>query len=162
MCHGGACAALACHVAETLSSSVVSTVESVSHSHSWSAIRMWSAISTSAVPASSSVHVPAVSASVYGVEVRASEEEVVSARVSCVDGEMPVASVPVEWAIEVSGSQEGSVLPVEENVAQVGVALSPVCSIQVVVSVYPHEVIQVHFVCSLILVVGKIDRKSVV
>ena len=118
---------------------------------------MWSAISTSAVPASSSIPVPAVSASVYGVEVRASEEEVVSARVSCVDGEMPVASVPVEWAIEVSGSQEGSVLPVEENVAQVGVALSPVCSIQVVVSVYPHEVIQVHFVCSLILVVGKIQ-----
>lgn len=85
---------------------VVLLAESVSHSHSWSAIRMWPAISTSAVPASSSVPEEA-NASVYYVEVRASEEEVVR-RGYLVDTEMPVASVPVEWAIEVSGIQEGS------------------------------------------------------
>ena len=117
LCDRSAGAALSRHIAETLSSTIVSAVESISHTHSWIAVSVWSSIGAATIPTSSTIHVPAVSASVYGVEVRTSEEIVVSARVSCIDAEVPITSIPVEWAVEVCSVQIGSVLPVEKYVA---------------------------------------------
>ena len=126
-CHSGAGAALA--VAEVLPSAVVATVESVSHAHSRCATRAWCAKFPSMVPASSAIHSPAMSTSVHGIEMRSAKEEIVSARVSGIDAEMPITIVPVERAIEIGCVEEGTILPVEQNVAQVHVALSPVYTI---------------------------------
>lgn len=126
-CHCGAGAALA--VAEVLPSAVVATVESVSHAHSRCAARTWCAKFLSMVPASSAIHSPAMSTSVHGIEMRSAKEEIVSARVSGIDAEMPITIVPVERAIEIGSVEEGAILPVEQNVAQVHVALSPVWAI---------------------------------
>lgn len=78
------------------------------------------------IPASASVHSPAVSSSVGSIEVRAAEEEVVSARIAGVDAKVEVACVPVERTIEVRGVEISLILPVQQDVAQVHVALSPV------------------------------------
>ena len=78
------------------------------------------------IPASASVHSPAVSSSIRCIEVRTTEEEVVSARIAGVDAEVEVACVPVERTIEVCGVEISLILPVQEDVVQVHVALSPV------------------------------------
>lgn len=126
-CYRGACAALA--VAKVLSSAIVATVESVSHAHSRCATRAWCAKFPSMVPAPSAIHSPAMSTSIHGIEMRSAKEEIVSARVSGIDAEMPITIVPVERAIEIGSVEEGTILPVEQNVAQVHVALSPVYAI---------------------------------
>ncbi len=158
-CNGSACAALALHVAERLSASEVATVETVSHTRS-AFSGAWTAEVTSVIPASATVHVPAVCTVVHGIEGGASEEEIVAARVSGVDAEVPVASVPVERAVEVTGFYISAVLPVQKDVAQVQVALSPVCAVQVVIAVDAHQVVEVHLVCCFVLFVGKVQFVS--
>ena len=60
---------------------------------------------------------PSVSAAVGGIEVRASEVEVVAMWVAGVDAEVPVAAFPEEGTIEVAGCDIGVPLPVEQDVA---------------------------------------------
>ena len=111
----------------------------------------------SVIPAASAVHAPAVSAAVDGPEVGTSEVEVVAVGVACVDAEVPVASLPVEWTVEVGGSQIGLVLPVEEDIAQVEVTLSPVGAIEVGLGIHAHQVVEVHLIGGLILLLGKVE-----
>ena len=107
-----------------------------------------------------SVHAPAVSATVLNVEARAAKVEVVAVWVAGVDAEVPVASRPVYRAVEVSGVAEGAVLPVEEYVAHVEIAVAPVGAVEVVDGVYPHEVVEVYLVCRLVLVLRQVQLVS--
>ena len=112
------------------------------------------------IPASSAVYSPAVVASIANVEVWSTEEEVVAARVTCVDSEMPVTAVPVERTIEVGGIAESAILPVEQDIAQVEITLSPVYAIQVIVSIDAHQIVEVHLIGCLVLIIGQIQLVS--
>ena len=61
--------------------------------------------------AASAVHVPGMTATIGGIEVRASKIEVVAPRVAGIDAEMPEAGIPVERTVEVAGCTEGIPLP---------------------------------------------------
>ena len=114
-------------------------------------------ITTTIVVSSSAYYVPGMSTTIAGIEHGASEVEVVAMRIAGVDSEVPVASVPIERTVEVAGCTEGFPLPVEQNVAHIQVATLPVGGIDVVVAGDSHEVIQVDFVGSLVLLVGEVQ-----
>lgn len=82
-----------------------------------------------------------MSSAVFNVERRTSEVEVVAVRVAGVDAEVPEASRPVYGPVEISGVTERAVLPVEEDVAQVEVAVAPVCAIEVVYRVDSQQIV---------------------
>ena len=48
-------------------------------------------------------------------------------------------------------------MPVEEHIAQVKVAMRPVCTIEVVIGVYAHQVVEVDLVGSLVLILGEVE-----
>lgn len=107
--------------------------------------------------AASAVMVPAVSSPVGGVEHRTSEEEVVAVGIAAIDGEMPVASFPVERAVEVGRCQIGIVLPAEEDVAQIEVTLLPISTVEIVAAVDAHEIIEVDLISGFILLFGQVQ-----
>ena len=115
---------------------------------------------SSVIPASVSVYSPAMTSTVRYVEVRATEVEIVAARIAGVDAEVPVARMPVERTVEIGGIEICSVLPVEQDIAQIHIALAPVSTIQVIVCIYTHQVVKVHLVSCLILVFRKIELVS--
>lgn len=84
------------------------------------------------------------------------EEEIVAVWVAGVDTEVPVAGIPVERAVEISRGNVCAILPVEQYVAQVEVALTPIVTVEVVVCIDTHEVVEVYLVGSLILCVAEI------
>lgn len=85
-----------------------------------------------------------MSATIVYVYSRTIEVEVVAVRIACVNAEVPVASVEVERTIEVGCVAESTILPVEQNVAHVEIAVAPVGPIQVVDSIYTHKVVEVY------------------
>ena len=103
------------------------------------------------------MNVPGVTAAIAGVEHGASEEEVVAVRIARVDAEVPVASFPVQGAVEVGGGNERVPLPVEQHVAQVLVAALPVGAVDIVVARHPHQVVQVNLVGGLVLFVRQVQ-----
>lgn len=114
MGHGGACTALSVHIAESLAASIITTVEAVSHTEMrFTATMTRSAILTSMIPASAAIHSPAMSATINGIEMWATEEEIVSARISGVDSEMKISGVPIERTIEIACCAEITVLPIQ-------------------------------------------------
>ena len=94
------------HVAKALTTTVITPVETVTHTDSCLTAGTGTAKVAPVVPASATIHSPTVSAMIRSEEVRATEEEVVAVRVAGVDAEMPVTAVPVEWAIEIGGIEE--------------------------------------------------------
>ena len=94
------------------------------------------------------------------VERRAAEEEVVAVRIAGVDGEVPVAVGPVERAIEVGGCAKRLILPVQEDVEEVEIAVCPVDAIEVIIGVDAHQIVEIYLICCLILVVGKVQFVS--
>jgi hypothetical protein len=93
-----------------------------------------------------------VAATIGNVEVGTSEVEIGAMRIACIDTEVPVATIPVERTVEVAGGAVCTILPVEQNIAQIHITALPVQSIQVVVVVDTHQIVEVDFVCSLILI----------
>ena len=100
---------------------------------------------------------PAVTSAVHGVEAWCTEIEVVTVWIAGIHTEVPIACVPVEWTIEITGVAVHAVLPVEQNITQIQVAALPVEAVQVVIVVDAHQVVEVDFVCSLILVIGEVE-----
>lgn len=90
-------------------------------------------------------------------ERRPAEEEVVAVWIAGIDAEMPIATVPIERAVEVAGGTVGPVLPVEKDVAQVKVTLSPVVTVEVIIVINAHQVVKVHFIGGFILVVCQVE-----
>ena len=101
--------------------------------------------------------VPGVAAAVNGIEAGHSEVEIVTIGIAGIDAEVPETVAPVEGAIEVGGVQECPVLPVEQYIAQIEVAMLPVEPIEVVIVVDTHEVVEVDLVCCLILLFGEVE-----
>ena len=142
----------------TLSVSVVTAVESVAHATVSTTISVSTSCKvTSVIPAASAVVSPTVTSTIDGPEVGASEVEVVAVWVAGIDAEMPVSSVPIERAIEIGGSQIGFILPLEQDIAQVKVALCPVDSVEVCLGVDAHQVVEVDLVCGLVLLLGEVE-----
>ena len=132
----------------------VTAVISVAHTMSCSVARTEVA---AVIPASATIHPPTVTATIDIPEVGTAEEEVVTMRIAGIDAEVPVASLPVQGAIEITCCQVGLILPVEQYVAQVEISLCPVDTIEVCLGVYAHQVVEVDFICCLILLFGKIE-----
>lgn len=103
---------------------------------------------------------PGVSAAVCGVEVRVSEVEVVAVRIACVDAEVPETAFPPYRAIEIGSCAECGVLPVEEDVPEVGVANGPASCIHVVVCVNAQEIVEVYLIYCLVLHLVEVEFVS--
>jgi hypothetical protein len=125
------------------------TVPTVMHTHMLSS---WGAemLSVTIVVAVSSVDVPGMSATIGGIEVRTSEVEVVTVRITGIDAEVPVTCLPVEGTVEVAGCDKGIPLPVEQNITQIEVATLPVDAKHIVAARHAHQIIEVDFITSLV------------
>ena len=73
----------------------VAAAEAVAHAVVAVVVTHCGTVVTAAIPRAAAVHVPGVSATIFYVKRRSSEEEVVAVRIACVDAEVPVACVPV-------------------------------------------------------------------
>lgn len=132
----------------------VSTVETVPESV---AFRCRSVVEGAPlVPAVPSVVVPAVSSAVSDVYLRAAEVVIVAVRIARVNGKVPYAGSPVQRSVEVRCGAESAVLPVQQDVAKVEVALPPIRLVEVVGRVYAHKVVEVHLVGGVILFFGQV------
>ena len=109
-CNRSSCAALTIEIAESLATTVIATVESIAHTESWclttNTDRARTAEFTSVIPASATIHSPAVSTTIYCIEMRSSEEEVISAWVACIDAEVEVTTIPVKRTVEIACGTE--------------------------------------------------------
>ena len=89
----------------------VATIPTVVHPEMLSA-RSTEMLSVSVVISVSAMNVPCVTSTICGVEVWASEIEIITVWVTTIDAEMPISCLPVEWAIEICGSYVSVPLPV--------------------------------------------------
>ena len=137
----------------TVSSAVVAMVVAVAHAM----VAVMTSEGASVIPTASAVAVPTVATAIDGVEVWASEVEEVAVGIAGVDAEVPIASLPVEWTIEICGCQIGLILPIEQDITQVEVALCPICTIEVGLCVHAHQVVEVHLEGGLILLLGEVQ-----
>ena len=146
-------------VAADSAMTIVAALESVTHAESASVVSTTVSHTpvASVIPAASAVAVPCVTSAIGQVEVRASEVEECAVRIAGIDAKVPESCVPVERAIEVSGSAIGAILPVEQNIAQVHVASLPVKSVEVGLVLNTHQIVEIDFVGGLILVVCQIE-----
>ena len=109
------------------------------------------------IVAASSINMPCMSASICCIEMRASEVEVVTSRVVAIDAEVPIASFPIEWAVEIGGCEECVPLPIEQYVTQVEVTALPIGTEHIVTPRYTHQIVEVDFVCSFVLFVCQVQ-----
>ena len=109
------------------------------------------------VPAVSPVAPPAVPSTVSDVDVRTAEVQVVAVRIVGVYGKMPHTVGPVQRPVEVRCGTECTVLPVEQDVAKVEVALPPVRLVEVVRGIDAHQVVEVNLVSGVILLFGEVQ-----
>ena len=93
-------------------------------------------------------------------ECRRAEIEERAIRIAGIDGEVPEAGIPIERTIEIGCCQISLILPVEQYVVEVSVAIFPIRAIQVVGRIDADEIIKVYLVSSLILVVGEVQLVS--
>ena len=141
-----------------MSMSVVTAVEPVAHASVSSRTTMSASREvTSVIPAASAVAPPTVTSTIDCPEMGASEVEIVAVWIAGIDAEVPVSSVPIERAIEIGGCQIGFVLPLEQDIAKVEVALCPVDSVEVCLGIDTHQVVEVDLVCGLVLLLGEVE-----
>ena len=110
--------------------------------------------------ATSANYVPGVSATISSIEHRTSKEEVVTVWIARIDGEVPETVKPIERTIEIGGCTESIPLPIEQNIAQIQIATLPVGSKHIVTACHTHQIVEVDFVCSLVLFVRQIQLVS--
>ena len=67
-------------------------------------------VSSSMVVAAGAVVCPAVSTPIVQIYGRMAKVEVGAHRIAGIDAKVPVASTPVQWAIEIGGGRKGSPL----------------------------------------------------
>jgi hypothetical protein len=132
------------------------TVPTVVHTHMFSS---WGTEMLSAViiVSTSSMYMPGMSTTISGIEVWTSEVEVVTVRIAGIDAEVPVACLPVEGTIEIAGCKIGIPLPVEKDITQIKVATLPVDAKYIVATSHTHQIIEVDFITSLILLVSEVE-----
>ena len=77
--------------------------------------------------------------------------EIVGPGVVGVDGEDKPVAAPREWTEEVVGRAIEGILPVEEDVAEVGIAKRPVVAEDIVAVVNGEEIVEVHLIATVVL-----------
>ncbi len=87
----------------------------------------------------------------------AAEEEIIAVGIARVHGEVPDVVEEVKRAVEIGRFEEKVVLPIEQNITQIEVALQPVIAVKVVGRTDAHEIVEVHLVARLILLVGEVE-----
>ncbi len=102
------------------------------------------------------VVIVAVSASVYVVHSRRVVIEM-SVRVDAAYGQEPSGGVPHDGAEEVVGRREQGVLPIVQDVAQVGIAVLQIHARHIVCGTYVHQVVQIDFVRIVVLRVVQVQ-----
>ena len=140
-------------------STVVAAVESVAHSAVLSVAGQCRTerVGATVIVAATAVHVPAVSATIGGIEMRASEIVVVTMRIAGINGKMPVACAPVKRTEEIRGCAEHIPLPAIEDIAQVEVAALPVGTINVIHARDAHQVVEVDLVRCFVLGISQVE-----
>ena len=78
----------------------VSTIPTIMHTEVLSVSRA-EVISVSVVVAMCAMDVPSMSTTIGSVKMRTSKVEIVTMRVTEVDSEVPISSLPIEWTIEI-------------------------------------------------------------
>ena len=75
----------------------------------------WSAevLSVPVVVATVAMNMPCMTTTISGVEVRTSEEEIVTVWIAGIDAKVPVACLPIEWTIKIGGCDISLPLPIE-------------------------------------------------
>ena len=134
----------------------LTTVPTVVHAYMLSS-RCAEVLAVAIVVTTISMNIPGMSATIGGIEVRTSEVEVVTVRIAGIDAEMPVACLPVEGTVEIAGCNKGIPLPVEKDIAQIEVATLPIYTEYIVAARHTHQIVEVDFVTSLILLVGEVE-----
>ena len=86
-------------VAEGLSASVFAALVAVVHSEVLVAMASGGCESATVVPRPAAVPVPRMASAIHGIEVRASEVEIIAVRIARVDAEVPIAATPVQRTI---------------------------------------------------------------
>ena len=137
----------------------VSAVESIAHTKASQVVGVAvnSTESASVIPTMTAVHSPTVASTIGYIEVRTSEIEITAVRIAGVDSEVPETSIPVEGTIEVGSIHKSTILPVEQDVTEIEVASCPVCAVQVVNSLYTHQIVEIDFICCLILILCEVQ-----
>ena len=113
----------------TVTISVVTSVKAVSHAGRFMTYSRSVTKIPAAVPRAMPIVMPAMPAIVNEDKVWPTKIEVVTMGITCVDGKVPVASVPVQRTIKIAGCAESTILPVEQYIAQVEIASSPIVAI---------------------------------
>ena len=114
-------------------------------------------IAVTVIVAMTSNPMPGVTAAIGGIEVGTAEVEVITMRIAQIDAEVPVACLPVEGTVEITGCHEGIPLPVVENITQVQVTALPVGAEHVGSPSNSHQVVEVDLVGGLILLVCQVQ-----
>ena len=98
---------------------VVSTIPTVMHTYVMVIVMGTIVVAVAVIVAVTAMTVPGMTSAIGHIEVRISEVEIVTVRVAEIDAEVPVACLPVEWAVEIGGCHKGVPLPVEEYIAEI-------------------------------------------
>ena len=80
--------------------------------------------------------------------------------IASINAEVPETITPVEWTIEVCSCAECLPLPIQQDIAQVQVTTLPVVAINIIVTRHAHQVVEVDFIGSLILLVRQVQLVS--
>ena len=135
---------------------VVTMIPTVVHTYMVIAVRTI-VVAVTVIVAVISMAMPGMPSAIGYIEVRISEVEIITVRVAEIDAEVPVASLPVQRAVEIGCCHKGVPLPVVEDIAHVEVTTLPVGAEHVCAPSDTHEVVEVDLVRSLILLFGQIQ-----
>ena len=135
----------------------VTAIPTVQHTEVGASCYRAEVFATSVVISAAANNVPRMTSAIAGIEDRTSEVEVVAVWIAGIDAEVPVATIPVEWAVEVAGGTECLPLPFQQHVAHVQIATLPIGGIDIIVTGNTHQVVQIDFVGSLVLLVGQVQ-----
>jgi hypothetical protein len=134
------------------STTIISAIPTITHT--CEVCTMCSTMSVNKVcviPRTTTIVMPSMSASIGYIEMWTTEIEVVTMRIASVDAEVPITSLPPQRAIEIACCTESLILPVEKYISQILITMNPVVCKHIIVCINAQQIVEVHFVCSLIL-----------
>jgi len=137
----------------------VTTVPTVVHADMPS-VRGPEVLAMAMIVAVSAYSVPGVGTTIGVIEMRTSEVEVVSMRVTGIDAEVPVTGIPIQRAIEIRSCDESIPLPVKEDIAQIEITALPVGPIHIVTTGDTHQIVEIDLIGCLVLFVSEIQLIS--
>ena len=138
---------------------VVATVPTVVHADMLSVWGM-EVLAMAMIVAVSAYSVPGVCTMIGVIEVRTSEVEIVTVRVTGIDAEVPVTGVPVQRTIEIRSCDEGIPLPVKQDIAQIKITTLPIGSVHIVTAGDTHQVVEIDLIGCLVLLICEIQLIS--